>query len=68
MTPNAAERDPAAEGKPEPDLAAMPELMRVATAIALSELARGVREDPPGSNRGPDVDRYLIGRRGEALP
>lgn len=27
--------------------------------VALEELDRGVREEPPGSNRGPLVDRYL---------
>jgi hypothetical protein len=29
-----------------------------ALKVALGELRRGVKEDPPGSNRGPDVDKY----------
>ena len=29
-----------------------------AVQIALEELKRGVKENPPGSNRGPQIDRY----------
>jgi hypothetical protein len=29
------------------------------TALELAAAAIGVREDPPGSNRGPEVDEYL---------
>lgn len=49
----------------DPDWAAMGALPRRAVEIALAELARGVQELPLGSNRGTDVDRYLIGRRGD---
>lgn len=49
----------------DPDYAAMPPLMARAVELLLGELARGVAEDPPGSNRGEAVDRYLRGRRGD---
>jgi len=40
---------------------APPSLGIAALALARAELARGVAEEPPGSNTGPDVRRYLAG-------
>lgn len=56
-----------------PDTAAAPPLAldglalipRRALEIADRELRAGVAEVPPGSNRGPRVDEYLLGRRGD---
>lgn len=55
----------AAEGAPLlaplPDLAAATAIGRTAVIIADEEFHLGVREQPPGSNRGPRVDAYLVG-------
>jgi hypothetical protein len=54
-----------ADAIPEPDYLAMTPLMAAALKIADGEYRKGVVETPPASNRGPDVDKYLIGRRGD---
>ena len=40
-------------------------LARHAVLVAEAELLRGVREVPPGSNRGPDVEAYQVGLYGD---
>lgn len=37
------------------------ELGAFALAAAVAELERGAREEPPGTNGGPDIERYLSG-------
>ncbi|WP_370154506.1 peptidoglycan-binding protein [Ferrovibrio sp.] len=44
---------------PPPAAAAKPGDALVAAALAIAGGLVGVREQPPGSNRGPEVDRYL---------
>ena len=52
---------PAIEGAPAPVAQASPPsgLGQAALDVARAELAKGVREEPPGSNTGPEVRRYL---------
>lgn len=50
-----------------PDYVAMRAVAKHMVAVAMEEHARGAREIPPGSNRGPDVDRYLRGVRGDGV-
>src|SRR5689334_9058536 len=45
---------------PEPDWAGVRPLSRRALALADAEWRHGVHEEPPGSNRGPRVDEYLL--------
>lgn len=52
----------AAAAMPEPDYAAMSPLMNAAVRLASIELHKGVVEIPPGSNRGPEVEQYQLGR------
>lgn len=40
-------------------------LVRQAVLVAEAELLRGVKEDPPGSNSGPDVREYQVGLYGD---
>lgn len=49
---------------PNPPRNELSELMRISLKIARDELQRNVREIPSGSNRGPDVEKYLtsVGR------
>lgn len=46
-----------------PDLSGMPAISQIAAVVMLEEFKKNVREVPLGSNRGPDVDAYLRGRR-----
>ena len=59
--PHDAETDKPLDTVPTPDLDAMTPLCAIAAKLALLDFAAGVREDPPRSNRGPVIDRYLIG-------
>jgi len=63
--PHPAERDRPLTDVPLPEIDAMSPLMARAAVVALEALAEGVREEPPRSNRGPVVDRYLLGHDGK---
>lgn len=52
------------EAIPQPDFEGAGSFGGEVLKIANQEFLRGVKEIPDGSNRGPDVDRYVLGHRG----
>lgn len=54
-------------GAPEPDYAGATAIGRALLEVADEAWRAGVREQPPGSNRGPEVDQYLAGVHGDAI-
>lgn len=58
---------PAEVSMPEPDYAAAGPFGAALLKIADEEWKKGVHEQPLGSNRGPEIDKYLLGPTGDGL-